>query len=265
MTILYNIDTVEVHQLRHTIRNITNSFNIKDIYISIGGKFITNISNFFEHSNNSNYHIIPIHLISKDTHSLIIVLDLFSQIEFDMCRKNITNNDDNNHIILCNSNCNTLFIEKFILYILKICNDNYISSNNLIICNYIKFKNNPNPSELQASKLIPNVIYSILKRPDNNDYVDCFYEWFGYNQYLYNFIYKYKYYMIYRGAYTQINMLQDTLDKIKKNDNYKLISKDIKSINFWKHVYDITDNNNQHQLTSIFDNLYSNRKILISK
>ena len=71
--------------------------------------------------------------------------------------------------------------------------------------------------------------------------------------------------MMYRGAYTQINMLQDTLDKIKKNDNYKLISKDVKSIHFWKHIYDITDIDNQNQLTSIFDNLHSNRKILISK
>lgn len=261
MPIFKNIHLSEPHECRKVITNIISTYDIQHIYVSIGGKI--NNNDCFMNDNNGVYQMIPSYLSLNNTNQLIIIFDTFTQSEYELCYEYITPYiTSNTHIVLCNNLCDCLFIRKFIPHIINIAKQIHCTPSNMIICNYVKFKYQPNPTEQRYLNEIPNSIYSILIKPEYTDYIESFYEWFGYNQYLYNFIYKYKYYQLYRGAYSSLNLLYDTIKTIEFDDNYQLCISNSQTIHFWNYVYNITKPNNK--LTSIYDDLMNDNKIKVT-
>lgn len=261
MSIHNQVHLSEPHQCRQLIKNIIDMYNIQDIYISIGGK-INEDDNFTNHNNNGIFQIIPSYFRLSNGSRLVIVFDVFTQADFERCCDRIkTHHTTDTHIILCNQYCNCSFIRKFIPYIIKIAKQINCAPSNMVICNFVKFKYQPNPIEQQCLDEIPNNIYAILINPLYKDYIESFYEWFGYNAYLYNFIYKYKYYKIYRGAYSSLNLLSDTMKTMGTNRNYQLTISNPQVLNFWNYIYDFTHPNNK--LTSIYQSFSEDGKIKV--
>lgn len=260
---IFNIkeDSSNMHQLQKAIQDIIDTIKINQIYISIGGKINRQVNN------NSVYHLIPSYLqyVSdndiNDKESLIIIIDNFTTYDFNHCSDYVSNQENHNHhVLLYNQFVNTVFIDKFIPYIIRLSRFLSIEPNKLLICNYVKFKNPPNENEVDSLHNIPTSIYNILKNREFTYYIDCFYEWFGYRNGLCDYIYNYRQYQLYHGAYAPLNLLIDTLKKIKYDDTYKLEIFDMKIINFWNYIYDITHYNNS--LMSAYDNLIKNRKVI---
>ena len=262
MPIFKNIYISEPHEHRKTIHNIINTSDIRHIYVSIGGK-INNTDSFMNYNNNSGFQMIPSYFSLNSTSQLIIVFDTFTQSEYESCYEHMTPYiTPNTHIVLCNQLCDYRFIRKFIPYIIDIAKTIGCMPSNMVICNYVKFKYQPNPIEQRYLNSIPNTIYAILKTSQYKDYIESFYEWFGYNAYLYNFIYKYKYYQLYRGAYSSLNLLYDTIKTIEYDNTYQLCISNPQIINFWHYVYNITNPN--IKLTSICEDFINDNKIKVT-
>ena len=262
MPIFKDIYLSEPQECRKIINNIISAYDINHIYVSIGGK-INNTDCFMNHTNNGVFQMIPAYLNLNSTLQLIIVFDTFTQSDYESCYEHMTPYiTPNTHIVLCNQLCDCGFIRKFIPYIINIAKNINCAPSNMIICNYVKFKYQPNPIEQRYVNEIPNNIYAILIKPEYKDYIESFYEWFGYNQYLYNFIYKYKYYQLYRGAYSSLNLLYDTIKTIEYDDNYQLCISNTRTIHFWNYVYTITNHNTK--LTSIYEDFVNANKIKVT-
>lgn len=258
MSIFNNIHAIEPNQVKSTIENIVNTTNIHDIYVSIGGK-INNNEMFMDHDNNALYQIIPSTFQHKEQSSIVIVLDTFTNAEFKYCIDILGNNYNiKTNIILCNTFCDKIFITEFIPYIIELATRLNCNKNNVFICNYIKFKYECNIVEHKSFMQIPSVIYSLLK---HTEFVDCFYEWFGYNEYLYNYIYKYTTYKRYRGAYSALRLLYDTFKTRELNNTYQLEVQNPDVLNFWRSIYDITNS----KFISLFDDFSEKTIIVISK
>jgi len=261
MSIHNQVYLSESRECRQLIKNIIDMYDIRDIYISIGGK-INEDDNFINHNNNSIFQIIPSYFRLSAGSQLVIVFDVFTQADFERCSERIkTHLITDTHIILCNQYCNCSFIRKFIPYIINIARQINCAPSNMVICNFVKFKYQVTPAEQQSLDEIPNNIYAILINPLYKDYIESFYEWFGYNSYLYNFIYKYKYYKIYRGAYSSLNLLSDTIKTMGINKNYQLTISNPQVLNFWNYIYDFTHPNNK--LTSIYQSFSEDGKIKV--
>lgn len=257
MSIFTNIYTIEPTQLFDTVKHISSLINIHNIHVSIGGK-INNNDRFMENNNNAIYQMIPKYLQDKEQTSIVIVLDKFSESDINYC-SNIIGNTHNlkTHIILCNVFCDRLFLAEFIPYIVDFANNHNCKPNNVIICNYVKFKYECNAVEHKSFTQIPSIIYSLLK---NTEYIDSFYEWFGYNDHMYNYIYKYTYYKLYRGAYSSLRLLYDTFKTLELDNTYQLEIQNPHTLNFWRYIYDMTN----PKFVSLFEDFSENNIITVS-
>tara|TARA_B110000881_G_C18568977_1_gene514467 strand:+ start:30 stop:836 length:807 start_codon:yes stop_codon:yes gene_type:complete len=254
------IDTDEACNIGDVVNNIHSVTPIKYIYISIGSK--QNKTGFMGYKNNGKYQMCPDYLNNTAVHNLVIVFDLFNSHE--LAEQQIIHDEiPNTTIIICNWYCERLFLKNFIPYIIKFSRDNRILPPNLVICNYVKFANVPNSIERMHLDNIPKCIHSILSSNANKDYVECFYEWFGYNHYLYNYIYNYKYHSIYRGAYSSLSLLFDTIQTTEVDPSYVLELKNPNIVNFWKYIYNISDSSNNPHLVSMCDEFIENDTIRI--
>ena len=169
---------------KHIIELFTMN-QYKKIYISIGSKWNDHTyeynqiyGNQINRETNTHLQLVPNFMKNRNEKVLLIALDQFDNVEnrmknFKMVQNKLTSNMD--------------FIE-----IIEI---NNISPDDFMITNYICFQN-PNPQEYFTEKNTKNIIYDLLK---NSIYIDCYYQWFGYQENLYNIIYKYnKYNSMYR-------------------------------------------------------------------
>ena len=255
MSICNQVYLSEPQECRQIIKNIIDMYDIRDIYISIGGK-INEDDNFTTHNNNSIFQIIPSYFRLSSGSQLVIVFDMFTQTEFKRCGERIKPHlTPDTHVILCNQYCNSSFIRKFIPYIINIAREINCAPSNMVICNFVKFKYQVTPAEQQCLDEIPNNIYATLINPLYKDYIESFYEWFGYNAYLY------KYYKIYRGAYSSLNLLSDTIKSIQIDNNYQFTFSNPQVLNFWNYVYDFTHPN--YKLTSVYQSFLEDGKIKV--
>uniref|UniRef100_A0A6C0JJM2 Uncharacterized protein n=1 Tax=viral metagenome TaxID=1070528 RepID=A0A6C0JJM2_9ZZZZ len=202
---VHEILSEDIKDLKTCINSIRESFGkIDNLYVSVGGKhneqYIT-FNNPFSiktkiFRTNSDYQLVPNFLqfnpLNKKT--LIIAIDNFSNEETRRINKQILerNIDENMHAILFNKICTKSFLETFAEYFIVLCEENDIEPSDAMICNYVRFANNPNPIELIAEQIIPETLQNSLNNSSNTKYCECFYQWFGYRYYIYNFIFKYK-------------------------------------------------------------------------
>jgi hypothetical protein len=147
-------------------------------YLSIGSKFNNNINS------NATLQMIPNFLVHCSKKILIIVVDIFNEIELikniDILTLGIGSDKD---IILLNHS----FTEDVILLFLKYIDMNNIIPTNCMIVNFVKFLS-PNESEHSIEQYISTMVRNITKTHFDAKYQNVFYQWFGYNEF-YNIIY----------------------------------------------------------------------------
>jgi hypothetical protein len=222
--ILYEITNRNINDLFDLINKlkINNRKPFTKVYISIGSKFnekdvhisIPNYKNV-KFNSNALEQMIPKFLRRNDEicldndvdndndniktnqkdNILIIIIDNFNKNNVSYVKNcsllcNILKS--NLSVILFDKLCKPSFLENIITRLIQYADTEKISEKNLMICNFVKFMNNPNIIEMESEKMIPEVVQLLLDKCLDGKYAFCFYDWFGYNYYLYNFIYNYK-------------------------------------------------------------------------
>ncbi len=245
MNFISNITPVNAADLFtyiHTM-NCKSENNINKIYISIGGKI-----NEFDIETNALCQMFPAFLqTNKSTinnATMVIIIDDFNNHDNHMKNMKCLENEfniDGLYFILCNKICDKNFICSFISHLVIFAKQNNIIAENLLICNYIKFRNIPNSSEHKSETVIPKTIHKELLKEENLKYSNCFYNWFGYNELLYNYIYCYNTHPLIVDSSTQGLMV--LLDDIRINSSTRINIDSINYSQFWEQIYDITKTN----------------------
>lgn len=224
--------------------NIASAVN--KVYVSIGSKYnapYVNLNGKQETNTNSLFQMLPWFLQMKETYdddqSIVIVIDEFN---------NKTNYVENinllqavpiqgTHIIMCNIYCTEEFLEDFIDQLVSFLRESRITSENFLICNFVKFLNVPNDFERMAEITIPETIQRVLNSSKNIIYSERFYDWFGYNSTLYNYIYCYK---LYQNHYSSMRRLETILVRLAEDPYTKIEFRDYNETNYWDKIYDLT-------------------------
>jgi len=225
--------------------NITDHIN--KVYVSIGSKYNAPYVNFNgknETETNSLFQMLPGFLQMKETYmddqTIVIVIDDFNNKPNYIENVNLLQSlpIQGTHIVICNVHCTEEFLTEFVSQLIDFLRESSISKENFLICNYVKFMNVPNDFERMAETLIPETIQTILNLHQNSIYSDRFYDWFGYNSSLYNYIYCYK---LHRNNYIAMRKLEHILKKLKNDPNSKIKFRDYNETNYWDQIYDITN------------------------
>jgi hypothetical protein len=231
------------------------------LYVSIGGKY-NEPAVFFHHpemiknhaiSTNAIKQMVPSFLLcrSMTTRIIILVIDNFSDPTNKAVNKKLISNRlcSNMEAVLINQDLTKNNICPLIESICRIGIDLQVDADDFMICNYIKFKNEPRRAEAELEEWLPTLTQSVLNRPEFSIYIDCLYEWFGYRFYLFNFIYRWRLstmlFMNYRKISLQFErFLRDRpFDIMYDSDIVKMTKK----THFWGCVYDITSTTNDSE------------------
>ena len=228
--------------------NIKNSLPtpLNKVYVSIGGKYnaqYVQLNRKTQTETNSVFQMLPGFIQYKETYDddpcIVIVIDDFQN------KTNIAENigvlnthqTQGAHIILCKQYCTETFITSFMESLLEFLKQSNIYKENFMICNYVKFLNEPNDFEKMSATVIPETIQHILNLEPNILYSECFYDWFGYNIHLYNYIYCYK---LYRHNFMILQRLEQIITQIALNPATKISFRDYNETNYLDKIYDIT-------------------------
>ena len=224
--------------------NIASHLN--KVYVSIGSKFnaprvILNGKNEIE--TNSLFQMLPWFLQMKETYDddqcIVIIIDDFNNKANYVENINLLQSlpIQGTHILMCNVHCTEGFLTQFVDQLIEFLCQSNIYSENFLICNYVKFLNTPNDFERMSETIIPETIQRVLNCNKNNIYSERFYDWFGYNCSLYNYIYCYK---LYRNNYTAMRRLETMLNRLAIDPSTKIKFRDYNETNYWDKIYDIT-------------------------
>lgn len=98
--------------------------------------------------------------------------------------------DENVDFVFCNMNLTCESLGKFMEYFVAKLNESEISSDDFMVCNFIRFLHEPNAVEYDMEENASRKIKDVL---GNDKYENCLYEWcgYGYNTTFYNVIYRY--------------------------------------------------------------------------
>lgn len=176
--------------------------DISRIYLSIGGKYNEpevswgSSAPITTETANSELQMVPMFVREgAPARTLILVWDLFhNPANLEANRQILSKLQIRyRHIsyVLINNRCSVESLNSFIPYIIDLAARSQINSHNLMICNYVRFKYNPNKDERQAERCIPQTIQQLLNWPEHAPYRNIFYQWFGYHPTLYNYLYNY--------------------------------------------------------------------------
>ena len=189
-----------IENLEQTIFESTSNIPLTRVYVSIGSKLNEKqiMNTQYEHwYSNALDQMFPVFLYDSCenvcNNSLIVIIDKFNAVEYsnnELILMNRLKNVKNTHIVIFNTLCTEKLLMSFLPYLTNMCKQNEISSQNLMICNYVKFSTIPNKLEKERSIFISPFIDKLLNK--TRIYKECLYEWFGYNYSMYNFVYKYK-------------------------------------------------------------------------
>lgn len=174
-------------------RDKLSNFSYEHIYVSIGSKFNQSYiqTDGRSEKTNANIQILPKFL--KSDNQLIIMIDRFSTEDSKLDHLEYINDrvSCNSKCIIINCYADKEFIEGFFDILLPKLFDHCIGPNNFIISTFIRFLNTPNEIEKNSVKVVKKTIYDYLKLFQDEIYLNCFYEWFGYEDILRDYIYNY--------------------------------------------------------------------------
>ena len=220
--------------LEKTLVHLSKDY-IQSAYISIGSKINENIVHLGKDTTRSNsiFQMIPQFLQNPESNSdklkCIIVIDQFNKSSLNENIRQLQHYMTRiMKIVIINYEIKeseeTYFQEK-LQYLFQ--HFIFLDPEEIMICNYVKFLNEPNLNEKYTKEMVPRIIQDSLK---DSKFKDCHYEWFGYNSLLYNFIYKKISYM---NLYNSLLSLKHVLtNKTYRNANDEKIA---------KNVFNITD------------------------
>ena len=249
---VFEISGMTIQSIKKQIDGMWNARgNYQFVYVSIGsqlnevGVHFNNIGpgNNKRYETNSPNQMIPQFLRHRtDQSSLVIIIDTFNEQQLRINKRIINKLIDRNiDVLIINHYCTNTFLEEFIGMIVNKLIHHNIHERHFMICNFVKFLNNPNAMEERAELMIPKTIQSTLDRLEYNRYANCLYEWFGYRFYLYNFIYNYK---KCRSSFISNHFINEleTFMKCQCEDNMQstVVIQNINTIRFWESIYDIT-------------------------
>jgi hypothetical protein len=177
-----------------------NYSQYKYVYISIGGKIneyefnIQHCNKSIKMISNAHHQMIPSFLCDRNSKILIICIDHFQnesdeKINRDVCKSLIQPNMDfifyDHHITLST-------ITDFFKYFDAVLETRRIFPEHFMVCNYIRFLNDPNMDEV----LLDDRLSEVLVHTMSAKYKRSVFQWFGYHPNLYNIIFNYQDYSI---------------------------------------------------------------------
>ena len=199
-------DTAE-SSLKRTLDDIFFNHTYSIVYVAFGGKYNEPHIEFKRPTINAgkmrraNYsqQIAP-EFVRNKTGALSIVLDDFSNDELRECNMQIGHRIVD-RVIHSNHHLDIVFYHRKIAAtefcsitqcLVNLFTQYQISPNNVVFANYIVYKQ-PNAIESETQTLVPSLIQPML---DKTPYVNCLYQWFGYQFYTYYLLYQYRQYSI---------------------------------------------------------------------
>lgn len=211
--------------------------NIKwnKVYMSFGSKWnsLTVPSKTFNNGtwfSNSLDQMVPsfIRYQTESNYTLVIVIDDFKDQKNSTINKKLImqNIEDSNNVFVCiiNKFCSSKgIIMDFTNKVIEFSKRHNIYNENLIICNFVKYLNQPNLYELSTSTIISSSINDAIK---DTPYKDCLYEWFGYVYGLHTLIYNRN--KLHKQPYfdNSVRILQNILSR--NNEGLP--------VHMWKHI-----------------------------
>lgn len=220
--------------LEETLVHLSKDY-IQSAYISIGSKINENTVHLGKHTTRSNsiFQMIPQFLQNPESNSdklkCIIVIDQFNKSSLNENIRQLQHYMTRiMKIVIINyeiKESEEAYFQEKLQYLFQ--HFIFLDPEEIMICNYVKFLNEPNLNEKYTEEMVPRIIQDSLK---DSKFKDCHYEWFGYNSLLYNFIYKKTSYM---SVYYSLTSLKHILsNKTYRNPNDEKIA---------KNVFNITD------------------------
>jgi len=174
----------------------------KYIYISIGGKYNqenVNIPRLGKPDKNlktnAELQLCPNFLLEQNEPILLICFDSFQNSESSMANQQIIESriQANMEFIFYDERFTVNSICEKIRSTVEIFDSLGIEASDVIICNYIRFLNEPSMNEVSFELELPSMIY---KSVVDTLYKKSYYMWFGYQPLFYNLLYRYDDYHI---------------------------------------------------------------------
>ncbi len=174
----------------------------KKVYVSFGSKFNEPFVNLKTPDDtpwfsNALDQMCPTFIryrpIQSSDNMLVVVIDDFRNDK--LLKQNILileqelDTLNNTRICLLDKLCDTNSIKWITENIIDFAEFYNIDNAELMICNFIKYKNTPNVAERDNQQMVPKGISSTLN--ESSKYTNCLYEWFGYHYGLHTMIYNY--------------------------------------------------------------------------
>ena len=195
--------------------------DIDKIYMSIGSKWNQHVVDFGVkskdqvHYSNSIYQMVPsfMRVPQHGKQNIIIIVDDFHRTESIEVNQEILKRDLNGNLI---QNLKVIFVDSYVIssQIYKLLKPFFefirykkLSQSQVKLVNFISFQH-PNDREYNIEKELPDAIEEYLKS-NSPDFIDCYYQWFGYLFYYYDYIFPYS---TYKFLYLRnIRLLQNQL------------------------------------------------------
>jgi hypothetical protein len=192
-------DSTEFTSLLYTLYN---SSKYKYIYISIGGKYneenvnIPRLGKPDKHlKTNAELQLCPNFLFERNSQILLICFDSFQNSESSTSNQQIIESriQPNMDFIFYDERFTVNSICEKISSTIEIFDSLGIDADNVMICNFIRFLNEPSMNEVSFELELPSMIY---KSVVDTRYKKSYYMWFGYQPLFYNLLYRYDDYHI---------------------------------------------------------------------
>ena len=193
------LDCQEINAFCNYLQQLSDSgVKWNKLYMSVGSKWNELVvpSKTFDNSiwySNSLDQMMPsfIRYQFESACTLVIIIDEFRDNKSLKINKLlITQNiEDTNNICVCliNKFCSSKdIILDFTNKVVEFSKRHNIHNNNFMICNFVKYLNQPNLYELSSSTIISSSINEALT---DTVYNDCLYEWYGYMYGLHTLVY----------------------------------------------------------------------------
>ena len=174
----------------------------KYIYISIGGKYNQEIVNIpclgkpdKPLRTNAELQLCPNFLFERNEPILLICFDSFQDSESSTINQQMIESriQPNMEFIFYDERFTVNSICEKIRSTVEIFETFGIDASDVMICNYIRFLNEPSLNEVSFELELPSMIYKSLM---DTRYKKSYYMWFGYQPLFYNLLYRYDDYHI---------------------------------------------------------------------
>lgn len=237
-------------------------------YISLGGKYnepvvsFTNPAYLSSHGfpSNTQYQMFPMftrflehsqEVPYENRRSLIVIVDCFDNEEsleinqklIDSAIRQFGHLD----VVVYDTTLHIQDIRPFIQMMVDWLSLRRITPEKCVIANYIRFRGCSSIETSQLEVDIPRKIHAVLS--ETNTYVDCFYQWFGYQYYTYNLLYLYRKYdmsrhlkviMLFHECAEATQVVSDNASHLFFFDIAREPTNKTVLVDFMKHTLDIT-------------------------